>query len=200
MVFFISPEFSAVGNCWTNEEYERFEEGMRRGQPQMIMEGSAQDSAYSCRSEEVVITAVSSTDASVFPNLTFAVDELGAVVLEAEVMVEWDAESMEGLREAEQRFDECLPLAVGSVTVRRSSGMAGMKEAAIVTRDGKVPLEIRRGFAITAGVFWSGLYHAFRVDAIPLVKVSVIKNSARIDQGLTCVDIGWTCNPKDSGD
>jgi hypothetical protein len=198
--FFESPEFSAVTKSWTIEEYEHFADEMRSAQPQAVLKGSTSNKQYSCSTRNILMTAVSSTDASLFPNVTEFLDSLPAVFLRIRIRVEWDAQTQGLLDSAESVVKGCTP-GVGihsSISVDRWNTVVGIEVAAVISEDGQLPTEIKSGRAISAGIFWSGLYHCFKVDSIPSVEAVVVKQDGRIVGGLSCRDVSWTCSEKDS--
>jgi hypothetical protein len=70
----------------------------------------------------------------------------------------------------------------------------GWRERALITKDGELPMGMRRGSGIAAVIFGSGLYCIFQAYAIPLVRANVIKNDVRIDTVITaCGDLDWIC-------
>jgi hypothetical protein len=188
--FFKSPEFSAVDLVWSLDEYEDFVEAMRGGQPQVILEGAT----HVCSTNPIVMTGVSSTDNSVFPNVSAVLDFLPVVFLHTVVTVHWDAKSVNLLKESEDVIKECRRDPVESVNVTQTQTVVKWKERALIAKEGELPLAIRHSIAIASGIFGSYLYYFFNVDAIPRVTANVVKNNALIDTpGVSCGDVDWRC-------
>jgi hypothetical protein len=187
--FLFAFDSLGVGEAWTVEKYESFVDSLSVTQPQMAFNDSLND----CDSDIVAITAISSTDASVFPNITDLFDELRALFPDVTVSIEWDINPIRLLDEARNVIQDYLMTQNRQVLIGYRDRIAGLEDnimitadAIMITVDGEVPWEFRRGAGIVAGIFWSGLYHASRISAIPHVQAQVIRNSARTDKRLTC--------------
>jgi hypothetical protein len=190
MVFFVCREFSLLEPIWSLDEYEDFMEAMRWGPVQVILEGATHD----CTMNPTVITGVSSTDASVFPNVSAVLDLLPVVALHSEVAVHWNTESANLLKESVEEIKRCRSNPFESVNVTQTDTVIGWKERALITKDGETPMAMSRGSAIAGGIFGLGLYSVFSIEAIRLVRANIVKNDARIDTPMTaCGDLDWRC-------
>jgi hypothetical protein len=188
--FFRTSEFLEVDPVWSLDEYEDFVEVMHEGQPQVVLEGATDD----CGTSPIVINGVSSTDASDFPNVSAVLDLVGVVVVRTEVRVHWDGDSIDLLKESAEVIKRCRGDQLELVNVTQTDTVVGWKERALITKDGELPRSVNRGSGIAAGVFASGLYHVFKVDAIPVMRATIIKDNGQIDMSVTsCMDLDWIC-------
>jgi hypothetical protein len=186
----MSPEFSLFEPVWSLDEYEDFLEAMRMGQVQVMLEGATHD----CTMNPIAITGVSSTDASVFPNVSAVLDLVPVVSLHSELGVHWNPESANLLKESVEEIKRCRWNPFEPVNVTQTDMGIGWKERVLITKDGELPIGMRRGSAIAAVIFGSGLYYIFQADSTPRVMANVIKNDARIDGPTTlCGNLEWTC-------
>jgi hypothetical protein len=190
IVLVTSREFSEVGPVWSLDEYIGFVETMRVGQVQVIIEGAT----HACRTNPVVIAGVSSTDASVFPNVSSLLDIHPVATLRTVAKIHWDAESVNLLNESAEVIKLCRLDPFESVNVTQTDTVVGRMERVLITKDGELPMEIRRGSAIAAGIFGFETYYFFNVEAIPLLRATIVKKNARIHTpGTSCKDLDWRC-------
>jgi hypothetical protein len=140
------------------------------------------------------MTAVSSTDGSDFPNVSAVLDLLPVVLLRQVVYVHWDAESLDLLKKSTEVIKRCRGDRFESVDVTQADTVVGWKERTLIAKDGELPISIRRGTAIAAGIFGSWPYYLLTVDAIPVVLAHITKNDARMNTSVTsCMDLDRTC-------
>jgi hypothetical protein len=190
IAFFTSDAFEKVEPVLSLDQYQNFVEEMRWGLPGVIVEVTTHD----CSTHTLVITGVSSTDVTDFPNASAVLDLVPLFVFRPVVHVHWDAESLDLLKESTEVIKRCRGDPFEYVNVTQTGTVVGWKERTFITRDGELPRSIRRGTAIAAGIFASWLYYMFSVDAIPIVWAHVIKNDARINTSVTsCIGLDWTC-------
>jgi hypothetical protein len=195
ILYFISPEFTASTNAWSLSTYKSHAAMLRTAAAQKILSGSARDSTEECKTWAVILTSSWSRDASTFPNMSAELRNADVVLLRLHATVVWDADATEKIREAKDIIESCISRWRMAVSITSRDSVVGFEEAAFVSESGKVPPAVTRGRAIAAGIFWAGVFHAFKVDSIPMVTASVIKENAQLSSiSMNCWDVHWSCH------
>jgi hypothetical protein len=190
IAFLLSPEFCATDLVWSLDEYDDFIEAMHMQQPQVILAGATRG----CQTNPIVMTGFSSTDESVFPNVSAVLDFLPMVFLRMTGKIRWDAESRNLLEESADFIKRCAWDLLESVNVTKTHMVVGLKERALITKDGTIPWGIRPGGAVATFCLAFELYYLLNVEAIPFIKANIVKNNARIATPVpSCRDVDWKC-------
>jgi hypothetical protein len=180
----LSAEFQASANLYTYDSYRQYESEIREVVPGVTISAtSTGNSEWICTLDSWSVSGVSANDSSEFAAIARKDGRVRRV--SSTLSVEWTAESQHRIYEAVNDLSDRMRDidSYGMIwTVNYADECPGFKAHMIVSGDGNLPTQFNKGRGIAAAFFWSGIVHAFEVDAVPVVRGAVVKRNAVIGE------------------
>jgi len=167
----------------SSEPFEEYSAAGERGQTRCLM------------SAPILLRGSSSVDASILPKLSRKL--LHRVV--TDVFVNWTYNSIIPLVVTQFTLKKCLPansdLERRDWTFEQKSKFEGFLASQFVTKSGKLPWKLSRPAGILAGLIGAGILYVYRVDSVPITRMSVVKVDAVMEEMREdCSDVNWACS------
>jgi hypothetical protein len=147
----------------------------------------------SCTPLAGVAFAVSSTDESHFPNISFAGKGPAVRLVLQSVTVNWTAESLSKIAQMESDLGKCRDNKGPSRDLSHRDSMEGIVRIGFVSENEAATRGLGYGSAFAWSLLFAGVFHAYSVDSIPVVRLDIHKNNAVVGHIPGCLETAWKC-------
>jgi hypothetical protein len=161
--------------------------------PYTALSGEISRSGSSCTPRAGVALAVNSTDASDFPNISFAGKGPAVRLFRYSVTVNWTAESLLKIRQMETDLGRCREDEYPDRALSHRDSIEGIPEIGFVWEDEDATRGLGRRSALAWRWLFGGVFYSYSVASIPVVPIHIQKNNAVVGHIPGCLETVWDC-------